>query len=78
MLGGDYPVAIQSMAKAKTSDLRRVIPQIRSLEDAGCEIIRVSVRDSDDAGAIRRIKQDIKIPVVADIHFDYRLALAAN
>jgi len=76
-IGGNNPVAIQSMAKAKSSDIRRVVPQIRGLEKAGCEIIRVAVKDIDDARAIARIKQDITIPLVADIHFDYRLALAA-
>ncbi len=76
-IGGNNPVAIQSMAKAKTSDARRVIPQIRGLEAAGCEIIRVAVKDIDDARAIARIKEDIGIPLVADIHFDHRLALAA-
>ena len=76
-IGGNNPVAIQSMAKAKTSDVRRVISQIHSLETAGCEIIRVAVKDIDDARAISRIKHDISIPLVADIHFDHRLALAA-
>jgi (E)-4-hydroxy-3-methylbut-2-enyl-diphosphate synthase len=76
-IGGNNPVAIQSMAKAKTSDVRRVIPQIHSLETAGCEIIRVAVKDIEDARAISRIKHEISIPLVADIHFDHRLALAA-
>ncbi|MFA6384352.1 MAG: flavodoxin-dependent (E)-4-hydroxy-3-methylbut-2-enyl-diphosphate synthase [Candidatus Omnitrophota bacterium] len=76
-IGGNNPVAIQSMAKVKNSDIRRVIPQILCLENSGCEIIRVAVKDLDDARAISRIKQDISIPLVADIHFDYRLALAA-
>lgn len=76
-IGGDNPVAIQSMAKAKTSDIRRVIPQILRLEKTGCEIIRVAVKDPADAGAISAIKREISIPLVADIHFDHRLALAA-
>jgi (E)-4-hydroxy-3-methylbut-2-enyl-diphosphate synthase len=76
-IGGNNPVAIQSMAKAKTSDVRRVIPQIQNLEKAGCEIIRVAVKDIEDARAISRIKHEISIPLVADIHFDHRLALAA-
>jgi (E)-4-hydroxy-3-methylbut-2-enyl-diphosphate synthase len=76
-IGGRNPIAIQSMAKAKTSDVRRVVAQINSLAAAGCEIIRVAVKDSDDALAIRNIKKEIEIPLVADIHFDYRLALAA-
>jgi len=65
------------MAKAKTSDLRKVVAQIRVLETAGCEIIRVAVKDADDARSIRDIKKEISIPLVADIHFDFRLALAA-
>jgi (E)-4-hydroxy-3-methylbut-2-enyl-diphosphate synthase len=76
-IGGHYPVAIQSMAKAKTSDVRRVVSQISNLATAGCEIIRVAVKDIEDARAISRIKHEISIPVVADIHFDYRLALAS-
>lgn len=75
-IGGNNPVAIQSMAKAKTSDLKKVIPQILSLEKAGCEIIRVAVKDTSDAEAIGKIKSRIHIPLVADIHFDHRLALA--
>ncbi|HNQ50481.1 MAG TPA: flavodoxin-dependent (E)-4-hydroxy-3-methylbut-2-enyl-diphosphate synthase [Candidatus Omnitrophota bacterium] len=76
-IGGNNPVAVQSMAKAKTSDVRRVITQIAALQKAGCEIIRVAVKDLDDARAIRLIRKEISIPLVADIHFDHRLALAA-
>ncbi|MFH1790667.1 MAG: flavodoxin-dependent (E)-4-hydroxy-3-methylbut-2-enyl-diphosphate synthase [Candidatus Omnitrophota bacterium] len=76
-IGGGHPVSVQSMAKVKTADIARVLKQIRSLEHAGCEIIRVAVKDMSDARAIRRIKNSIFIPLVADIHFDYRLALCA-
>jgi len=76
-IGGNKPVAIQSMAKTKTSDVLRTTTQIQALQDAGCQIVRVAVRDLRDAQAIRQIKKGIRIPLVADIHFDYRLALLA-
>jgi (E)-4-hydroxy-3-methylbut-2-enyl-diphosphate synthase len=76
-IGGNNPVAIQSMAKTRTADTRATIRQILSLEKTGCEIIRVAVKDQDDARAIRLIKESINIPLVADIHFDWRLALTA-
>lgn len=74
-IGGNNPIAIQSMTKVKTSDMGRIIPQIKRLERSGCELIRVSVKDLHDAKAIRRIRERISIPVIADIHFDYRLAI---
>ncbi len=74
-IGGSNPVAIQSMAKAKTSDVKKVVKQIHELERAGCDIIRVSVKDVADALAIREIKKRVNLPIVADIHFDGRLAL---
>lgn len=70
-------MAIQSMVKYKTSDLDRVKRQIRELEGAGCEIVRLAIKDTQDARALKKIKKEVKIPVVADIHFDYRLALEA-
>lgn len=74
-IGGGYPVAIQSMAKTKTSDIEGAIKQIKELARAGCEIVRVAVKDASDAKAIRKIKDKVSLPVVADIHFDWRLAL---
>lgn len=74
-VGGNAPVSIQSMTKTKTADVRSTVAQIKRLERCGCEIIRVAVKDLEDARAIRRIKGSIKIPIVADIHFDHRLAL---
>lgn len=74
-VGGLAPVSIQSMTKVDTSDLRAVVAQIKRLEVAGCEIIRVAVKSFDDARAIRDIKRKINIPLVADIHFNYRLAI---
>lgn len=76
-IGGDSPVSIQSMTNTVTSDVRKTVAQIKRLETAGCEIIRVAVKTLDDAYAIRAIKRGIKIPLVADIHFDHRLALAS-
>jgi (E)-4-hydroxy-3-methylbut-2-enyl-diphosphate synthase len=76
-IGGGAPISVQSMTKVATSDVKAVIAEVRRLEAAGCEIIRVAVKDLKDAEAIRAIKRGIKIPLVADIHFDYRLALAS-
>jgi (E)-4-hydroxy-3-methylbut-2-enyl-diphosphate synthase len=77
VIGGNYPVAIQSMAKAKTSDASRVIAQLQALQKAGCEICRLAIKDMADARALRRIKRGSGMPLVADIHFDWRLAVAA-
>ena len=76
-LGGGESVKIQSMCSVKTSDTQVVINQISALEKVGCEIIRVSVLDEADACAIRQIKDSTKIPLVADIHFSYKLAISA-
>lgn len=74
-IGGNNPVSIQSMCNTDTRDIKATASQIHKLEDAGCEIIRVAVPDMEAAEAAREIKKQIKIPLVADIHFDYRLAL---
>jgi len=76
-IGGDAPVSIQSMLSVKTADVEAASSQIRSLVSAGCEIIRFSVMDMDDARAISSLKQISSAPLVADIHFDHKLALAA-
>lgn len=76
-IGGDNPVAIQSMCNTDTRDVRATVDQINRLAEAGCEIIRVAVPDMTAAEAIKDIKSAIDIPLVADIHFDYRLALKA-
>ncbi len=76
-MGSGHPVSIQSMTKTRTSDIEGTIDQVRALENAGCEIVRVAVKDPTDAKAISTIKQEITIPLVADIHFDYRLAVEA-
>lgn len=75
-IGGGAPIPIQSMATTCTSDVRATVAQIRRLEVAGCEIVRVAIRDLDDAAAVSSIRRGIGIPLVCDIHFDHRLALA--
>ncbi len=77
IIGGGNPILIQSMCNTKTADTQATIAQILRLEQAGCEIIRVAVPTMEDAVAIEEIKKNIHIPLVADIHFDYRLAIAA-
>ena len=77
VIGGSHPIAIQSMCNTKTSDIKATVEQIHRLEEAGCEIIRVAVPDMDAASALDKIRQQIRIPLVADIHFDYRLAVAS-
>ena len=76
-IGGGNPVAIQSMCNTKTEDWESTVNQILRLERAGCEIVRVAVPTMEAAKALREIKSRIHIPLVADIHFDYRLAIAA-
>ena len=76
-IGGGEPIAVQSMTKTDTRDAKATIGAIHVLEEAGCEIARVAVPDQRAADALREIKTNISIPLVADIHFDYRLALEA-
>ncbi|MCR4781954.1 MAG: flavodoxin-dependent (E)-4-hydroxy-3-methylbut-2-enyl-diphosphate synthase [Lachnospiraceae bacterium] len=77
VIGGDNPILIQSMTNTKTRDVDATVSQILELEKAGCDIIRCACPTMEDALAIKEIKKRIHIPLVADIHFDYRLALAA-
>jgi (E)-4-hydroxy-3-methylbut-2-enyl-diphosphate synthase len=76
-VGGDAPISVQSMTKTDTRDIRKTVHQIRRLEEAGCEIIRVAVVDEKAARAIAEIKKKIRIPLIADIHFHPALALMA-
>jgi (E)-4-hydroxy-3-methylbut-2-enyl-diphosphate synthase len=76
-IGGDFPVAVQSMTNTPTTDVRKTVKQIKELTEAGCEIIRVGIPDMESAKAIGRIKRQIQIPLVADIHFSANLALEA-
>ncbi len=76
-IGGMAPIAVQSMTNTFTQDIASTVSQIRRLEKAGCEIIRVAVPDEEAAKAIKPIKEKISIPIIADIHFDFRLAIAS-
>ena len=77
IIGGNHPIAIQSMTNTKTEDVAATVAQIQQLTKAGCEIIRCAVPTMEAAKALGEIKKQIAIPLVADIHFDYRLAIAA-
>ena len=77
VIGGGNPILIQSMCNTKTEDVTATVAQILKLEQAGCDIIRVAVPTLEAAAALKEIKKQIHIPLVADIHFDYRLAIAA-
>lgn len=74
-IGGDAPISVQSMCNTDTRDVPKTVAQIKELENAGCELIRLAVLNKDAAAAIKDIKKQVKIPVIADIHFDYRLAI---
>ena len=76
-VGGDAPIVVQSMTKTDTRNIPATVAQIKELADCGCEIVRVAVPDTEAAQAVSTIKRDTSIPIIADIHFDYRLALAA-
>ena len=77
VIGGGNPVLIQSMTNTKTEDVQATVAQIQALAAAGCDIIRCAVPTMEAAKALAEIKKQIRIPLVADIHFDYRLAIAA-
>lgn len=74
-IGGDSPISVQSMTNTDTRNIKATVEQIKRLEEVGCDIIRVAIPDSEAASAVSEIKKAISIPLVADIHFDYRLAL---
>lgn len=76
-MGGDNPVRIQSMTNTKTEDVKATVAQILGLEEAGCELVRCTVPTMEAACALKEIKKQIHIPLIADIHFDYKLAIAA-
>jgi len=76
-IGGGHPITIQSMTNTDTRDVASTVKQIHDLTEAGCEIIRVAVPDMEAADALKQIKREISLPLVADIHFDYRLAIAS-
>ncbi len=76
-IGSEYPISIQSMTNTQTSDVDGTVAQILRLEDAGCDLIRMAINSLDDAAAIQKIRSRIHIPIIADVQFDYRLAVAA-
>lgn len=76
-IGGDAPISVQSMTYSKTSDVQATVEQIRRLHFAGADIVRVAVPDKEAANALKEIKKQVTLPIVADIHFNYRLALIA-
>lgn len=76
-IGGNFPIAVQSMTNTDTRDIVATVNQIHRLEEAGCEIVRVAILDEDAASALKMIKKQINIPIIADIHFDYKLAISA-
>jgi len=76
-VGGDAPIVVQSMSKTDTRDIPATIDQIKELEDSGCEMVRVAVPDGEAAESLVTIKKSVSLPIIADIHFDYRLALGA-
>jgi len=76
-VGGNEPITVQAMTKTDTRNIEETVKQIKSLEKAGCEIIRLAVPDMEAAEALKKIKEESAIPVVADIHFDYRIAMGA-
>lgn len=75
LIGGDNPITVQSMTNTLTSDINKTVEQINRLSDAGCDIVRLAITDIDDAKAILQIKENTTIPMIADIQYDYRLAL---
>src|SRR5579883_948816 len=77
VIGGTNPIAVQSMTTTDTFDVAATVKQIHALEEAGCELVRVTVPKPEDAGALTEIKKQIGIPLICDIHFDYKMALAA-
>ena len=77
LIGGGNPILIQSMTNTRTEDVEATVAQMKRLTEAGCEIIRCTVPTLEAAQAIKEIKKQITIPLVADIHFDYKMAIAA-
>lgn len=75
LIGGDNPISVQSMTNTRTKDIDKTVAQIKILEEAGCDIIRLAISDVEDAKAIQEIKKHISIPMIADIQYDYKLAL---
>ncbi len=77
VIGGNHPISVQSMTNTDTRDVKSTLEQVKKLEEAGCEIIRISVPDKESAKALPKIKKEMSVPLVADIHFDYLMAIAS-
>ncbi len=76
IVGGEQPILVQSMTTTNTFDIDETVAQIHALEEAGCELVRVTVPKKEDVEACKAIKSRIKLPLIADIHYDYKMALA--
>lgn len=76
-IGSDYPISVQSMTNTDTRDFKSTVNQIKKLEEAGCELIRLAIVDQQAAHSLKEIKKYVSVPLIADIHFDYRLAIAS-
>jgi len=76
-IGGDNPIAVQTMTISKTADVEAVVAEIKKMEAAGCDIVRVTVNNQEAAEALPKILSEVEVPIIADIHFDYKMALAA-
>ncbi|HHW60766.1 MAG TPA: flavodoxin-dependent (E)-4-hydroxy-3-methylbut-2-enyl-diphosphate synthase, partial [Syntrophomonadaceae bacterium] len=76
-IGGEEPVRVQSMTNTDTRDITATVKQIQRLQAAGCELVRLAVVDQEAARALKKIKAQVDIPLIADIHFDHRLAIAS-
>ena len=77
LIGGGNPIVIQSMTNTTTSDVEATVAQIKRLEAAGCQLVRMTINNIEAAEAVKEIKKRVSIPLAADIHFDYKLAIAA-
>jgi len=77
LVGSDHPVRVQSMTTTDTADAEATLAQARRLEDKGCEMIRITVPNRESAAALKTIKRGMRVPLIADVHFDYRMALLA-
>ena len=76
-IGGDSPISVQSMTNTKTSNIKDTIKQVKELEEAGADLVRVSCPDEDSTSSLRKIISNVKVPIIADIHFHYKRAIEA-
>jgi len=75
VIGGKNPVVVQTMTKTLTTDVKKTVQQIKQIEQVGCKLVRLAVPDENAVKVFKKIKQQVKIPLIADIHFDYKLAV---